>query len=88
MLRVAAARFWGGGCGGGEVQGVWLRAKKKGSRDLGTWDGQGITGDHGRDLGVAIAQAKGAEGTELTNGPGLAARGEGRGRRGASGCRH
>ena len=50
--RAARLRVLGWRRGGDGVQGVRLRAKKKGARDLGVRDGQGNHGeDHGRDSG-------------------------------------
>jgi len=50
-----AARVWSGGCGGGEVQGVRLRAKKRGcrgSRRAGLREG--IPGRFAGDLGRGV----------------------------------
>ena len=51
-----AARVWSGGCGGGEVQGVRLWAKKRGcrgSRHVGLREG--IPGRFAGDLGRGVA---------------------------------
>ena len=54
-----AARVWSGGCGGGGVQGVRLRAKKRGcrgSRRAGLREG--IPGRFAGDLGAGVARSR------------------------------